>query len=92
MIQYMDRTQPDLERALDLQEDSTSQWLTEEVAALLGEQYSCSRRDRLKQLAGHAKTSLEQQAPGSTDDELVESAACAALKASAPPLLWRLCH
>ena len=54
---------------------------------MLGEQYSSSRQDRLKQLAGHAKTALEQQTPGSTDDELVESAARAALKVSAPPLL-----
>ena len=87
MIQYMDRTWPDLEPALDLQEDSTSQWVTQEAAAMLGEQYSSSRQDRLKQLAGHAKTALEQQTPGSTDDELVESAARAALKVSAPPLL-----
>ena len=88
----MDRTQPDLERASDLQEDSTSQWVTEEAAALLGERYSSSRRDRLKQLADYAKTAIEQQAPGSTDAALIESAAHAALKARAPPLLWCLCH
>ena len=84
----MDRTQPYVERALDLKEKNNSRWVTEEAAALLGEQYSSSGRNRLKQLAGCAKTALERQALGSTNDELLECAARAALKARAPLLLY----
>ena len=91
MIEYMNRTQPHLERAVDLQGDNTSQWVTDEAAALLGEQYSSSRQNRLKQLADHAKTALEQQPPGSTDIVMLETAARAALKASGPSSLLLQC-